>query len=441
MHLPINPKFLILLVAAAICSIVLGCGSSSSGPNSEAVDNVHRSLDRAGYEDVVVRPTHGVLVLDGTVASEGDKAHVQFLAKENAGPFVVSNYVSVHSPADTIQAKVVTQVEEENSNYSVVRIFYATDRKLSGFQPPIANYTGDRSDDDALSFGTLDVSIPQNHHVGELERPSILRFEVREDPEKHVVVLKVALKSEAQFYSEVSSRVGSSAGKEAFVFIHGYDVSFLDAARRTAQIAYDLGFDGAPILYSWPSKGEILSYPADEATIEWTAPHLKQFLEKLALKSHATTINLIAHSMGNRALTNALNSIATEHSGTPMFNEVLMAAPDIDVGVFKQLAAIFPKPATHVTLYSSSKDEALIASKKYHQYRRAGDSSPVVILPGIDTIDATAVDTGFGHSYYADNRAILADIHTLLRSYDPPSKRFGMRPNKPQNPTYWIFNP
>lgn len=29
-------------------------------------------------------------------------------------------------------------------------------------------------------------------------------------------------------------------------------------------MAYDLGYDGAPILYSWPSRGDPQAYPADE---------------------------------------------------------------------------------------------------------------------------------------------------------------------------------
>ena len=35
------------------------------------------------------------------------------------------------------------------------------------------------------------------------------------------------------------------------MFVHGFNVSFADAARRTAQIAYDLAF-GGPGALSWP---------------------------------------------------------------------------------------------------------------------------------------------------------------------------------------------
>jgi esterase/lipase superfamily enzyme len=446
---PMNPlvgaRFLEIVLLLAFTPLLLGCGSPGSppAPTPETVNGIHRTLGKAGYDELTVSSGKGVVTVSGTVASAGDKAYAGALTKTGAGSIFVSNEITVRSPSNTIEAKLVTQTEDQNSNYHVVRVFYATDRKQSNVTPPVVDYSGERADSDTLSFGTLDVSIPKDHKIGEIERPSILRFEIREDPEKHVVILKVAPKPEAKFFSELSSRVDASSIKQAFVFIHGYDVTFADGARRAAQLAYDLDFDGAPILYSWPSKGELVSYPADEAAIDWSTAHLKQFLEKVASESHATTIHLIAHSMGNRALTASLSSIAKERPAVAsMFSQVFLAAPDIDVGLFKQLAATFPTPAGHVTLYASSKDEALKASRKFHQGRRAGDAGDLVVVPNVDTIDATAVDTEFlGHSYYGDKRSLLTDIFSVMKRYDPPDKRFGMRPNRPKNATYWIFSP
>jgi esterase/lipase superfamily enzyme len=113
------------------------------------------------------------------------------------------------------------------------------------------------SDRGPLDFGFCDVSIPRDHQMGEVEAPSIWRFELRESPERHVMLLRIGPQSQAGFIDSIRSRISSSRKKEALVFVHGFNVSFRDAARRTAQITYDLGFDGAPILYSWPSRGEL----------------------------------------------------------------------------------------------------------------------------------------------------------------------------------------
>ena len=329
------------------------------------------------------------------------------------------------------------------ATYSVVRVFYATDRSATGAVIPAKFYGGGRQVDESLHLGTVDVSIPKDHRIGTIDRPSIMHFEFKEDPAKHIVLLGVTEKSEQEFYAELASRVQSSPGKEAFVFVHGFDNKFEQAAWRTAQLFYDLQFKGAPIMYSWPSQGKLTAYTADEASSEWSTAHLQKFLEQVAAHSHATTVHLIAHSMGNRVLTAALAGIAAQRGAAlPMFKQVFLAAPDIDVGLFRQLAATFPSAATHVTLYASSKDEAIVASEKIHRFDRVGDSTHICVVPNIDTVDASAVDTGLiGHAYYGDNRSIISDIFAVMNSGTPPGQRFGMHEKTYQQATYWAFVP
>ena len=146
--------------------------------------------------------------------------------------------------------------------------------------------------------------------------------------------------------------------------------------------------------------------------------------------------------MGNRAVIHALESIANEPIRRPLFNDLFLTAPDIDAGVFKELAKSLPKTANHTTLYASSKDIALQASGKFHQYVRAGDTNDITVVPYVDTIDAAAVDTDLvGHFYYSDNRSILGDMFAVMDQYKRPGQRFGMRPNSRTSPTYWLFRP
>jgi esterase/lipase superfamily enzyme len=336
--------------------------------------------------------------------------------------------------------------QAEEPDFAVVRIFYATDRKVSGKPDPAAYYAGTRGNGD-LDLGICDVSLPRDHRMAKLEAPSIWNFEFRDTPGKHMVLLKVQPQPVEAFFTELSGRVQSSQRKEAFVFVHGYNESFEKAARRTAQLAYDLGFEGAPILYSWPSRGSWVDYPADEATIEWTIPHLKEFLTTVAIKSQAQRVHLIAHSMGNRALAAALKEIADNQQGprsVPLFKEIVLAAPDIDAEVFTQLAQDIQKAGERITLYASSKDEALVASQKFHGgFPRAGESGrAIVAVSGMDTIDASAVDTGLlGHSYYLGKQSILSDLFNLLRDGNPPEARVGLKPVEESGKRYWIFKP
>ena len=351
--------------------------------------------------------------------------------------------IRLEAPSSGERSVVLAGGAAPEQNYGIVRILYATDRRRTNSSRPVDFYSGERGADDRLSYGTCDVSIPRDHRMGVLETPTMWKLELRYDPEKHVTVLNINEKVAGDFFSELQSRVASSAAKQAFVFIHGYNVSFEDAARRTAQLAYDLGFDGAPILYSWPSGACMPCYPADEASVDWTTVHLKSFLQDIAARSGARSVNLIAHSMGNRALTKALQAMASESQrGSLPFRQVILAAPDIDAGVFQQLAQAIQKTCSKVTLYASSADKALAASTKFHRYPRAGQTSPaVVIVPGIDTIDASALDTGFlGHSYFAENTSILTDIIRLFRFGKSPGERCGMIPNPQTDPQYWVFD-
>lgn len=323
-------------------------------------------------------------------------------------------------------------------NFTRVRVFYATDRNTTGDAAPASFYGGDRAQPGALRYGSCEVSIPRHHVEGELEAPSIWRFEFRENPEKHVVLMSVHEAEPELFYSELKSRVLESVKREAFVFIHGYNVTFEDAARRTAQLSYDLKYDAAPVLYSWPSAGSTARYIQDEQNVEWTVPHLKEFLSEVQRRSGASVVHLIAHSMGNRALVNALQSLPVEEGG-PRFQQIVLAAPDIDREIFAGLAQKVIELSQRVTLYSSMNDEALVMSRTVHGYPRLGESvTPIFIHKGIDTIDASAVKTGFlGHSYYGDSRTVLEDLVSLLKEGLTPDLRRLKRLETPG--VYWAI--
>lgn len=296
-----------------------------------------------------------------------------------------------------------------------------------------------------LRRGTCTVSIPREHQLGRLESPSILRFEFRYEPAKHVVLQEIQPRTADDFFALLSEKVGRSRRKEAFVFIHGYNVSFEDAARRTAQLAYDLEFDGAAITYSWPSQAGLFEYTVDEGNVEWTVHDLRQFLAEVAEQSGAERIHLVAHSMGNRALTSALRLFAAEPGrDTSVFHEVILAAPDIDAEVFKRdIVPAICKTAQRITLYASSHDQALVASKQIHGYPRAGESgAALVVMPELDTIDVSAVDTSLlGHSYYGENRSLLTDLVSVVNRGLPPIRRQWLRAQILGGIRYWTFVP
>jgi esterase/lipase superfamily enzyme len=303
-----------------------------------------------------------------------------------------------------------------------------------------ARYGNERG---TLQVGLCEVSIPPHHESGKLESPSILRAEITEDTRKHVVLKNTEPLQDEEFYRRLQAQVERSPQKEVFIFIHGYNNTFEDAVRRTGQMAHDLEYQGAAVCYSWPSQGGLFQYTVDETNVAWTTPHFKRFVLDIVAHANAEHVSLIAHSMGNRALTCALRDLALEMQETPpIFQQVVLAAPDIDADIFvRDIAPVLKNKAQSVTLYASSNDQALIASKLVHGYPRAGDSGELLVLiPGIDTIDVSEVDTSLlGHNYYGESDAILADICLLLQESKPPSQRSWLTPMAQNGLTYWVL--
>jgi esterase/lipase superfamily enzyme len=300
------------------------------------------------------------------------------------------------------------------------------------------------ADPGEASYGRCVVSIPREHHmIGNIERPSVFRGEFHEHPDRDVMIQSIDLDSADGFFAALGRQVGGSHQHAALVFIHGFNTSFAEAARRTAQIAYDLNFDGAPILFSWPAHAGSLGvarYDRDGDRCARAVPILRDFLAGLAARSGAERIFLIAHSMGARAASAAL--LALDPALARRFSEVVLAAPDIDAATFRAIIApALVARVPRLTLYASSVDRVLRASGRINHAPRAGDSTPgVVVVPSMVTIDASAVDTSFlGHGYYAQERTVLDDIYYLFNTDLPAARRFGMW--SAEQGAYYVFRP
>ena len=96
---------------------------------------------------------------------------------------------------------------------------------------------------------------------------------------------------------------------------------------------------------------------------------------------------------------------------------MILAAPDVDVRLFEQIASNYTLLSERTTLYVSAEDRPLGLSGWLHQFQRVGKAPPVTVVPNIDTIAVDEIDVStLGHAYFADAEALLYDIFDLLRS-------------------------
>jgi esterase/lipase superfamily enzyme len=354
-------------------------------------------------------------------------------------PVVIATPTPMPTPAPIVlPTPTPTAGPETRDGNAVIPVFYATDRARTA--EPALNYGVTRSPEGKLWLGRYDISIPFLHEAGRVERPTIWTF-YREDPNKHFVILGRKQQSYDEFYDDIRGVVNRSTHRDALVFIHGFNVAFEEAVFRTAQMAHDLKFKGAPILYSWPSNtGENpIGYNRAQENCDWAARHLDYFLRDVTEKTGATRIHLVAHSMGNRALVNALSRWPP--SDTRKFNQIVLTAPDMDADTFVELAAAVTRNGERTTLYASASDKALLVSKQLNGFRRAGDvGDGILVIPGIDTVDVTAIDSDFvGHFYYGDNRSVISDIFLLFSQGLPPVSRPSLRQDGVAPKLFWKF--
>jgi esterase/lipase superfamily enzyme len=337
---------------------------------------------------------------------------------------------------------------KQNQGFATVKVFYGTDRSPTGEVKPALFYGNVRGD---LRYGYLNVTIPKIHKEAELEtqpRWAEYTFAVNEasNRRRYVLLDEVTPLAKGDFVRALQQQIKDSPSRDVFIFVHGYNNTFEDAARRAAQMAYDLDFDGTPIVYSWPSRGSTMAYFADEATVQVSSGKLAEFLDTVVGQSGAGRIHVIAHSMGNRAVIEALRTFlagrAPEHRQR-VFGQIVFTAPDVDRDYFIDAVKSLQGSADRVTLYASRNDYALRSSQFFHDAPRAGTAGDFLIkLAGLDTIDMSAVPAdALGHSYFAANSGAIYDIFRLLWKGDPPRQRCGMSERKDKNALdFYSFN-
>ena len=350
---------------------------------------------------------------------------------------------------------VVAAAPVPEPDWQVVPVYWGTDRAVQPNAQRLA-FGSDRAR--KLQVGEALITVPKVHEVPNVERPWVVKipyFDVtiyaeKEDPKSHFTVKEIKALTKEQLLAQVKVRLNDAKlfKDQAVVFVHGYNTSFDNALYRTAQIAYDLDFDGATFLYSWPSGGAVASYTYDRESAQASEPYLREFLEMVVKQTGAKSVSIIAHSMGNQPLMDVLRDMRSSTPEGVEISQIVLAAPDVDADSFTNLARTIKGLAKNVTLYVASNDRALIVSRNFWGSYRAGDVPPAgpLIIDGIDTIDVTAASTdtfAINHSGYASNNKLLEDIGELLRTGLRPPEMRSLKPGKITGPAgdYWRFAP
>lgn len=253
-----------------------------------------------------------------------------------------------------------------------------------------------------------------------------------------------------------SAKDAIPAERHRIFFVHGYRNSFSDSISSAAQLLHD--HQASDILcFSWPTSNELLGYWHDQANAPRAGQDLALLFGRLlqllrAATSSRAPVHVIAHSMGNLALSAAVQAI--QHSKAELLQrkvleQVLLCAADVDhmtLGDPRELKSL-PQLAKAVSVYTNAGDSPLAFSAIVNMRARLGAFGPYDFgtMPGnvfwIDCSDLlTAEGDNSSHSYYRTSPGVRSDLGQVLAG--KPQDQIAPRQRVGQTNRYILpFNP
>jgi esterase/lipase superfamily enzyme len=305
---------------------------------------------------------------------------------------------------------------EAPQNTERVDILAATTRARSD-QPGIV-FSGDR--DTEVHFVNVVMSIPRDRTIGTVQWPHT----VPGNPRTDFVATAVTPVADSKLLDWFHAARGKK--RRVFLFVHGFNTRFDTAVFRFGQLAHDADADAAPVLFSWPSRGRLFDYRLDLDNATYSRSDLAHLIRTAATSTSVAEITILAHSMGTWVAVEALRQLALEDGAlSAKIKNVILASPDLDIGVFrKQIEDIGPH-RPQITLFVSRNDMALQLSRLVSagvtrlgaiDLRSEDYLNQLHDLRGITVIDLSAVQSGdrINHDIYATSPGIVRLIGDRL---------------------------
>jgi len=281
---------------------------------------------------------------------------------------------------------------------------------------PGAIYSGARSS--ALSFARIDMTVPPTHKAGSVEWPKTAPG----NPATDMVVRQVTTQDTVeQFDAELKAELDKRppGTKKVAIFIHGYNTQFNEALYRMAQLTEDTKSRAVPVLFTWASRGETADYVYDTNSATSARDGLEETIRRV-FASGAEKVTILAHSMGNWATVEALRQISISGRRLPLekIDNIVLAAPDIDVDVFKSQLKRFGKPPKPFIVIVSADDKALAFSR----FIAGGENrlgaythDEELVELGAIVVDMTKVKAldDFNHGKFAQLAAMAPELQAM----------------------------
>ena len=227
-----------------------------------------------------------------------------------------------------------------------------------------------------VAYASIVVSIPPDsaRKIGEIQWPSAPPG----DPARNFVTVSADYLDNQSFSDAVTKVAKQTRRTKVLVFVHGFNNRFDEAVYRLAQIVQDSKVPAIPVLFSWPSRGEVrlVAYASDRESASYSRTALEQLLDTLSANPNVKEITVLAHSMGSVVALEALREIQSRRFGDKVKN-VLLVAPDVAVNDFQTEIQQLGRKRPRIALFISQDDGALKLSRTIAGgVQRLGDIDP-----------------------------------------------------------------
>lgn len=305
---------------------------------------------------------------------------------------------------------VLVPVHTQAANANIVNLLVVSTRAPSA--QPGEVYSGERGGLD-FSMRTVSVSVPPTHRIGYVEWPSAPPGDVS----RNFVTTDVETVDRAGARAWFDAR---NAHGHVLIFVHGFNTPFSGAVYRLAQLVYDAAPGAAPVLFTWPSRGQLADYLYDRESANYSRDALEATLHIAAQNPNVTEITVFAHSMGAWITMEALRQYAIREGRLDAkIHAVILAAPDLDVDVFKQQFLTLGPERPRFILLVARDDHALQISRLLAGgLARVGGvdigqepyRSELERTPGVSVLDLTSFHSRdhTNHLLYAESPAVLS---------------------------------
>jgi len=248
-------------------------------------------------------------------------------------------------------------------------------------------------------------------------------------------------------FSHLQAKMGKHE-RDTMFYVHGYDFTFKEALLRTAELKRWFGQRPMNwLVFTWPSDGEKIpfkSYRNDRKDAAASGLAIARGILKAAdfvrtvrrpmvrpgqpreLDLCEQRVHLMAHSMGNFALMNAVQAMRTfvGNELPRLFDEVLLMAADADNDALEKddRLALLERLGRRVSTYYNAQDLALVVSDwtKMNPDRlgATGPRRAETLPPKFSQLNCSVIidheEDPTGHQYYRNNPRVRADIFELL---------------------------